>query len=1158
MSSLREVLSDLDLPPHALGPGPLGRLSDLVAQGRVVVLPPGERVADRFVVRRILGVGGFAVVYGAWDERLEAEVALKVLLPDHEGGSELRALAQHRHPNVVPVLDGGRHEGMDFMALELLDRSLRDRLAEGPLPRDEALGLFRQVAEALRFLHGRAVVHRDLKPDNVLLAGEVARVADFGLAAAVDGPALRAGTLLHVPPEQLEGSSADVRQDVYALGVLLLQLLGGRPALPAGAEDYRAALQAAPRVQAPGASVGLQSIVDKATALDAEHRYATVDALLVDLERELKDQPLVLAPEGEAAAKWFRRHRDRILSVGLTLALVASVTAAVVSRPAQLTLSAQAPAGWSLHRGEEVFGADGLPAWRPGVHQVELRAPGHLSQRRDVVLYPGQSYELDPRLVLSTGHVSLATWPDDAVVELSGGRRVGPVDEELPTGLTAVVVRAPDRIAVRSMLDVGSDPTHARVSLPALIEARQPSSGLRVSVQPVTRRVVVSTAEGLELLRPESLEAVARVPLAHPLTTAIRWFDVDGDGHDDALYGDANRDLVVRAGPDLDRVIWSERLPSPYTGDPRDGLRSPPVVYEGVLYAGGSDGRLLARDAATGAPLWVLALGEGRELHGSLAVAAGLVLAPSQDGQLYAVEASSGELRWKAAASHDLKADVAVVDGRVVLVDVLGQLQVLDLRTGALLRTEQGESLDPRSAAACWKEGERWRRLRSLGDGELQAEDLDGGRVRSLGRVDGPAQWMLVLEGDPRVAVVGTDREVRGFAFDDGASWPLFQRGTPGLYPPALLQDETGVVGFWVEAGELLRVRLQGSPTVWWVEPEDSQAWPLPVPDRDADGVSELLMVEQDRLLRLSGATGQLLDSGTIAAGTRLAWAGERLLALSMERWDEVDPVTLELVPGGELPGRPEWRWLASPSWRGAPLVGLTRARAGQRAGLAILGEPLRVLPAEDHLFAPPVLIEDDVVLLSDTGHLARLDLETGASQWGEEILRGRAIGGLAQLAGLLVARVREVGVVGVDPVAGEALWLVAARPVQQDAMDPAVAGGLLIVSDGPSMALAVDGQGRVRWRYEHPELDLVVAPAPEGARIVLSDGRQLPVLDYGVGDPLPGRLPWRATGVLVLDLGGGYELAWARDEARVLRRGSLSPQPRPYGRDLRPWGAVY
>jgi outer membrane protein assembly factor BamB len=908
--------------------------------------------------------------------------------------------------------------------------------------------------------------------------------------------------------------------------------------------------------------VGLHSIVDKATALEASERYPSVEAMLHDLDRERDDQPLLGAREAEPGAKWLRRRRDRVLSVGLTLALVGTLAAGLLSRPAELRLTAPAPPGWSLSRADRSWDAQALPSWRPGIHHVELSAPGHLTQRRDLVLYPGQTYELDPRLVPSTGRVSLVTWPDDAVVDLPSGQRVGSLDEELPVGPTPALVHAADRMSVRAMLDPGPEDTALRLSLPELVEARQPTTGQRVSLQPGSLRLVVSTPTGLELRRQQDLELLGEVSLDAPVTTSIRWMDVDGDGHEDALFGDASRRLVLRAGPELTRTLWSEQLPPPYTGDPRDGLRSPPVVSQGALYVGGSDGRLLARDAATGRALWSRSVGEGRELHGSLAVSGGLVLAPSQDGHLYALDARTGELRWSAPASHDLKADVAVIEGRVVIVDEVGQLQVLDLATGKALRTEEGASLDPRSAAACWKEGERWRLLRVGSDGQVQAQDLDEGGGRALGRVEGSSEWSLVLDGQPRVALVGTDRQVQAIAFDDEASWPLFQRDTAVLYPPTLLQDEAGVVAFWIEGDEILRVRLQGSPTAWWVRLEDSQAWPVPTPDRDGDGVAELLIVEQGRLLRLSGATGQLLDAAAIDAGTRLAWAGERLLALSMDRWDELDPDTLETRPGGALPGRPEWRWLALPTWRGLPLLGLTRGRGGQRAGLAILAAEPRVLPAEDHLFAPPLLFGDEVVLLSDTGHLARLDLRSGAHRWGEsaeaEVLRGRAIGGLARLGDLVVGRVRDVGLVGVDPELGAARWLVPAKPVQQDLMDPAVAGELLVVSDGPDRALAVDASGRVRWSYRHPELDLVVASAPEGARVVLSDGRQLPVSAHGVGPPLPGRVPWRATGALVLDLGRGYELAWARLEARVLRRGELSPEPRPYGRDLSAEGAVY
>ncbi|MET9695794.1 protein kinase [Streptomyces sp. NPDC006529] len=218
------------------------------------VFENGTTVAQgRYRIEGLLGGGGMAQVYRAHDERLGRTVALKAMRGDlpHDPGwaarfrREARAMAALSHPNVVAVHDTGEEPGADgagpvpFIVMELIaGRTLAEHLAErGPLPVAEALDLAAQMLAALAAAHAHGLVHRDIKPGNVLLTGDgTAKVADFGIAATAESGATaltRAGTAIGTPPymspEQIEGrAGVDGRSDLYALGVVLFEMLAGR------------------------------------------------------------------------------------------------------------------------------------------------------------------------------------------------------------------------------------------------------------------------------------------------------------------------------------------------------------------------------------------------------------------------------------------------------------------------------------------------------------------------------------------------------------------------------------------------------------------------------------------------------------------------------------------------------------------------------------------------------------------------------------------------------------------------------------------------------------------------------------------------------------------------------------------------------------------
>ncbi|MGW8267463.1 MAG: serine/threonine-protein kinase, partial [Longimicrobiales bacterium] len=207
---------------------------------------------DRYRVEGEIGRGGMATVYRAHDLRHDRPVALKVLSPEltallgpERFLREIRIVAQLQHPHVLPLYDSGEAGGFLFYVMPLVEGgSARTHLREGAgLPVEEAVRILRDVAEALAEAHARGIVHRDIKPDNVLISGRNALVADFGLAKAMStakadahltGAGLPLGTPAYMAPEQVAGDpEIDFRADIYAFGVLAFELLTGRTPFPA-------------------------------------------------------------------------------------------------------------------------------------------------------------------------------------------------------------------------------------------------------------------------------------------------------------------------------------------------------------------------------------------------------------------------------------------------------------------------------------------------------------------------------------------------------------------------------------------------------------------------------------------------------------------------------------------------------------------------------------------------------------------------------------------------------------------------------------------------------------------------------------------------------------------------------------------------------------
>jgi tRNA A-37 threonylcarbamoyl transferase component Bud32 len=283
----------------------------------------GALIDDRYEAPSLVDRGGVADVYRAWDRRLARPVALKMLRRELAGDRrfparfrrEARAAAALTHPGIAAVYDSGTHDGLPYIAMEYVEgRTLAEVLAEeGPLSAERVAEVGIAIAEALACAHAAGIVHRDLKPGNVMITdtGEV-KVVDFGIAWAanwtpIDGEPPVQGTPEYLSPEQARGEDLDGRSDLYSLGVVLYELLTGRPPFlgeAAVAVAYRHLEEppVPPRDRRPEIPSALSAIVTRALAKPREDRYPNAEAFRGDLVRLLRREPVSTAPLPRAEA----------------------------------------------------------------------------------------------------------------------------------------------------------------------------------------------------------------------------------------------------------------------------------------------------------------------------------------------------------------------------------------------------------------------------------------------------------------------------------------------------------------------------------------------------------------------------------------------------------------------------------------------------------------------------------------------------------------------------------------------------------------------------------------------------------------------------------------------------------------------------------------
>ena len=396
-------------------------------------------LAGEYSLQRELGRGGMGIVYLARDVQLDRDVAIKVL-PSHLARSaasrerflrEARTAAGLSHPNIVPIHRVGEADGFVFFVMSYVEgETLGERLrTKGPLPPADAARVLREVAWALAYAHGRGIVHRDVKPDNILLEAGTGRamVTDFGIAhrddvAAPDtDPGKIMGTAHFMSPEQAAGEPIDGRSDLYALGVVGYLAVSGR--LPFEASNVpalliRQATEPAPGVlrAAPGLPPALATAIDRCLARDPAHRFPDGEAMAAALAPAPEARP-ALPPTLRA---WLGARNPLLVpylgwSAGFSVLTLGNLFAVLTGNPgssprdpALLFVLASAPLlpiiGFHLNQARRQF--------RAGYTLADLRAALEIARRERAETEAVARDDMEPasHRLLRIGTVGSATW----------------------------------------------------------------------------------------------------------------------------------------------------------------------------------------------------------------------------------------------------------------------------------------------------------------------------------------------------------------------------------------------------------------------------------------------------------------------------------------------------------------------------------------------------------------------------------------------------------------------------------------------------------------------------------------------------------------------------------------------------------------------------
>jgi len=309
----------------------------------------------RYAVGQMIGTGGMADVYLGVDARLNREVAIKVLRRDLAKDpafvarfkKEALAAGGLNHPGIVAVYDSGEENDCPYIVMELISGiTLRQLMQNGEISKSKSLEIIKGILQALDYSHSKGIVHRDVKPGNIMIAdsGDI-KVMDFGIARATDdiGATMTSswnvvGTAQYLSPEQATGEVADGRSDLYSLGCVMYELLTGRPPFTGDTpvsvayQHVSAPLTPASQIK-PGLDTNIDRMLEVVLAKDPAHRYQDAKAMLADIEHVIKGEPVT------TKIKKVIHRRKLITTVALIASLIAVVIAGYfISTPDSVTL----------------------------------------------------------------------------------------------------------------------------------------------------------------------------------------------------------------------------------------------------------------------------------------------------------------------------------------------------------------------------------------------------------------------------------------------------------------------------------------------------------------------------------------------------------------------------------------------------------------------------------------------------------------------------------------------------------------------------------------------------------------------------------------------------------------------------------------------------
>jgi tRNA A-37 threonylcarbamoyl transferase component Bud32 len=500
---VEQLVAECERPDARLDNSAPDRFGYLLDESMPSPLPAETLLAQRYRIEQEIGRGGMAIVYLANDEKLDRQVAVKLMRRTsltttsvRRFREEIRLTGKLRHPNIVPLYDAGESDEHAFFVMPWIEgESLRARIERGGtsgLTIQEALRIGIEIARALEYAHDHGVIHRDVKPSNLLLTSGVAMLADFGIAHAEERGdhstevGLRLGTPAYMSPEQVSGDVVDRQTDIYSLGCVLYEVITG--AAPVPAAPRMAAMARGPDPVAPlrelraDVSPRLEACVSTAIAVEKRKRIATAGELVRRLEACARDY-------GVAVASWkrlyWRAPRRVAAAVGVMSILLVAAGSLLVRRavppapppaPASVTLAGEAvdtsrivvlPFG---RRGivrdvtdEDDRMREALQRWQ-GIEAVDRLETREALARRD-------TGHLTPMAARDIGRVLRAARYVSGEVTREGDSsviRAGLYDTRTGAALANAIVRT---TAHRSSLDAAFDELADRLLFPDVVES---------------------------------------------------------------------------------------------------------------------------------------------------------------------------------------------------------------------------------------------------------------------------------------------------------------------------------------------------------------------------------------------------------------------------------------------------------------------------------------------------------------------------------------------------------------------------------------------------------------------------------------------------------------------------------------------------------------